>query len=270
MIERNIVDPQIINWIFNNSLLLSTRQVPIKKFLKLQYGGGKSLRISYDNNEYVFEKIEINGEYYALYTMNDDECVSVIINKKEGIAEIHSISNHSTCIKTNTLNIGSTILKLTIKMFKKYKEYLDIKKIVLTDNSIKQCCKNSIILSKMLILLNGDTWYGKYGFRPYNNQTNQIDERLSNKYNKNKDIIIKITIKDANILKYINLTNKKSIIEDVEELVKLHPDYLLKDFIKSFLHEYDKTCKYFVLFYEQLFEDIGLFDFHQRYFGLEL
>jgi hypothetical protein len=157
---------------------------------------------------------------------------------------------------------------------KKYKDQLGIKKIVLSDNSIKQCnnlqSSNNIILSKMLILITGDTWYGKYGFRPYDNIKNRIDKNLIIKYDNNKKIMDTITIKDANILKYIEITNKENIIEYIKKLVKLHPEYLLRDFVKSFLQKYDKMCKYFALFYEQLFDNIGLYNFHQKYFGLEL
>ena len=80
----------------------------------------------------------------------------------------------------------------------------------------------------------------------------------------------KITISDVNIIKYIKLTNKKKIIDDVVKLVQLHPNLLLKDFIQNFINEYDKTCKYFYLFYERLFEKAGLTDFHRLYFGLLL
>ena len=79
-----------------------------------------------------------------------------------------------------------------------------------------------------------------------------------------------ITISNANILKYIKLTNKKSIIRDVEKLLEKNSNYLLKDFIKSFIHNYDKTCKYFNIFYEQLFDDIGLYNFYKNIFGLQL
>jgi hypothetical protein len=266
MIERN----KIVNWIFNNSLLLSTKRVPIKKFLKLQYGGGKSLKVTYDGNEYKFEKIEINGEYYALYTSNEEECVAIVIDIENKTGEIHGIGNNPTCIKTNTLNVGSTLLKITIKILKKYKDKLGINKIVVTDNSIKICGKYDIKLSIMLILLSGDTWYGKYGFRPYNNRKNEIDELLNEMYKKNKEIIDKLTIKEANILKYIEMTGKISLIEETKLVLKNNPNYLLRDFIKSFIKDFDKTCKYFALFYEQLFIDINLTDFHQRYFGLQL
>ena len=58
-----------------------------------------------------------------------------------------------------------------------------------------------------------------------------------------------ITIEKANILKYIELTDKKQIIEDIKELIKTNPDMLLKDFLNFFLKDYDKSCKYFFTFY---------------------
>jgi hypothetical protein len=36
---------------------------------------------------------------------------------------------------------------------------------------------------------------------------------------------------------------------------------LLKEFFSIFIKKYDKTCKYFIMFYEKLFNDIGLNDF---------
>ena len=66
------------------------------------------------------------------------------------------------------------------------------------------------------------------------------------------------------------MTHKSSLIEETKILLKNNPNYLLRYFIKSFIKDYDKMCKYFALFYEYLFKDIKLYDFHQRYFGLEL
>ena len=80
----------------------------------------------------------------------------------------------------------------------------------------------------------------------------------------------KITIKQANIIYYIEKTNKESLIKDVKQLVDLHPEYLLKDYIKNFLKKYEKTCKYFIKFYYNLFNDINLTDFYKQSFVLEL
>ena len=100
------------------------------------------------------------------------------------------------------------------------------------------------------------TWYGRYCFRPVDISTYELDKISNIKYNNNINIMKTITIYQANIIKYIKLTNKKSIISNVENLVKNNPDYLLTDFIKSFLLEYDLTCKYYNLFYRELFDGI--------------
>jgi hypothetical protein len=157
-------------------------------------------------------------------------------------------------------------------MLKKYKDILGINMITLTDNSIKNCKKNNIILSKMLILLTGDTWYGKYGFRPYDIQVKSINDMMNNKYNKNRKIMSKITIKEANILKHISraLARREGIVEDIKKLLAVQPNMLVTDFLTQFLKNYDKTCKYFSLFYEDLFEDLQLTDFYKQSFAMKL
>ena len=50
------------------------------------------------------------------------------------------------------------------------------------------------------------------------------------------------TITEANIVKYIELTKKERIIEDVKKLISLHPNMLLTDFLNQFIKDYDKTC----------------------------
>jgi len=284
--------------IYRNSFILHyPNKITSKEFCKLfdQIGGGKKLTIEYNNEKIIFEESQINDNYYVLYSLDDSEfeCVSVIIDKTSKQAEIHGLGNYSKCIKDTNINVGSLLLRLTLKMLEKYKERFNIKYIVLTDNSLKKCDNVYIKLSSMMILLSGHTWYGnsynlcecprnkihsefclygKYGFRPYDLKTSklELDTRLNKKYEKNIKIMNTITISEANILQYIKLTNKESIIKDVEKLLEKHPTYLLKDFIKSFIHNYDNTCKYFNKFYEKLFDDIGLYNFYKNTFGLEL
>jgi hypothetical protein len=43
---------------------------------------------------------------------------------------------------------------------------------------------------------------------------------------------------------------------------------LLTDFLNQFLKDYDKTCQYFELFYEDLFDDLGLTSFYKQSFVL--
>lgn len=271
------MNKKIIFDIYRNSFILHyPNKISSKQFYKIcnQIGGGKKLTIEYNNEKYKFEESPINDNYYVLYSLDKSEleCVSVVIDREGKQAEIHGISNYPSCLKDTNTKVGSLLLKITLKMLEKYKERFNIKHIILTDNSLKKCGDNYIKLSMMVILLTGHTWYGSYNFRPYSIKTNKLklDEFLNTKYENNIEIMNTITISDTNILKYIKLTNKKSIIRDVEKLLEKNPNYLLKDFIKSFIHNYDKTCKYFNIFYEELFDDIGLYNFYKNIFGLQL
>ena len=118
----------------------------------------------------------------------------------------------------------------------------------------------------MLILLTGHTWYGKYCFRPYDILNNSIDKILTNKYENNMKIMNNITIYKSNINNYIRETKNEKLINAVNKLVSTNPDMLLKYFLTNFLKEYDKTCDYFIIFYDKLYDDIGLYDFHRLAF----
>lgn len=254
-------------------------------------GGGKTLSVSYNDSIYKFEESEIDDNHFILYSYEENplDCVSIIISKEDKLAEIHGIGNYQKCLQNSNTNIGSTLLKITIKMLKKYKDKLGINMITLTDNSIKNCGKENIILSKMLFLLSSDTWYGKccghnicpkytnsknlcmygkYGFRPYDIQVKSMNKRTNKEYDKNKEIMKSITITQANILKYIKITKKERIIQDVKKLLLVEPNMLVTDFLSQLLKDYDKTCKYFSMFYEELFKDLGLTDFYRQSFAL--
>jgi hypothetical protein len=197
----------------------------------------------------------MDEDYYILLSESYDEfdCISIVINKENKVGEIHGIGNFKSCLIDSNTKVGSTLLKITIKMLKKYKDTFGINKIVLTDNSVKKCQSNKedIKLSHMLILLTGDTWYGKYGFRPINVKTYNYDEILIENYNNNKFIINKITIKEANIMKYIKMTKNKDVINAVEKILEKNENMLLKDFLQKFLKEYEVTCQYFSVFYDK-------------------
>jgi len=272
--------------IFRNSEILRLNKISLKYiFPIIPFKGGTingktKLTVLYDNIKYTFHESEINENNYILYSDHDIynpiDCVIIIMSKIDDTkyyqAEIHGIGNDKSCLHDSTTNIsvGSLLLKITLKMLEKYHEKLNIKHVTLTDNSLKFCkdINDSIQLSLMLTLLTGHTWYGKYGFRPFNNKLNDYNNVLLNNYNKNTEIINNITIEKANILKYIELTEESHIIEAVKKILQTNPNMLLKDFFTNFLKEYDKTCKYFSKFYRILYQDIGLFDFQRKLFGL--
>jgi hypothetical protein len=137
----------------------------------------------------------------------------------------------------------------------------------------------------MLTLLTGNTWYGniknfcscprnknhtefclygKYDFKP-------VNERLIKKYDNNKKIMNTIKLKDIDLIKYLKMTKlNKEVIDNATKFIKTHQSLLLKDYLSSFLKEYDKTCEYFYDFYFTLFDDLGLYNFNHHTFELNI
>ena len=265
-----------------------TRKKPLqfRNFLTNQIGGGKKLKVTYEENEYIFEEA-LDKNYYILWSKDEFECSTVVIDIDTKTAEIHNISNYASCLATTNTNIGSTLLRITIAMLKKYKDKFDINKIFITDNSVKKCGNKNITLSTMMILLTGDTWYGKYGFRPR-------EERFVKKYNNNKTIMNTIELKDIDLIKYLKKTKMckdtlslrsrvldknfnssnlhfcSDIIKISKKFIKDHPKMLLKDYLTKFIKDFDKTCEYFYDFYEDLFDDLELCYFQGRSFMLSI
>lgn len=157
-------------------------------------------------------------------------------------------------------------------MLKKYKDKFQIKMIILTDNSIKKCQNTYIKLTLMMTLLTGNTWYGKYGFRPIKiiNNEYDYDEFEYKKYEQNKNIMMKIKISDINLIKYIKKTKNQHLINATEQIVNNTPNMLLKDFLSNLLKNFDVTCKYFSKFYEKLYSKISVYDPHRKFYGIKL
>ena len=166
--------------------------------LNYQIGGGSKLTVEYKNNKYTFEEIH-DDNFYVLYSIdkNPFDCVVVVISKEFKIAEIHGINNIESFMIYSNTNVESKLLQITIMILKKYQHILDINYIVLTDNSLKKCNNKDIKLSTMLILLTGDTWFGKYGFKLYDNSKNKLDYYLNKKYDK---IIVSIDAKNGIVM----------------------------------------------------------------------
>jgi hypothetical protein len=162
--------------LFRNSNILKLHKIQARHIFPIlaQKGGtikGKiKLTVEYDNIIYTFYESEIDENHYVLYTDYEEEnpnaCVIIVMSKindtKFYQAEIHGIGNDKSCLhdsKTN-IGVGSILLKLTLKMLKKYKDNLNIRHVTLTDNSLKFCknTKDGIKLSLMLTLLTGHTW----------------------------------------------------------------------------------------------------------------
>lgn len=257
------MDTKLRLFIYRKSELVRQNKTQLRHFFTEQIGGeGKKLKVTYNDKEYVFEET-MDKNYYVLFSKDEYDCVAIIIDIENKIAEIHGIGSYSSCLDDVNINVGSTLLKITLKMVKKYKDKF-ITKILLTDNSLKKCHDKNIKLSLMLILLTGETWYGKYEFRP-------TEKRLIKRYEDNINIMNTIKLSDIDLIKYLNMTSiNKDIIDKTKSFIKKHPSMLLKDYLSKFIKEYDKTCIYFYEFYEQLFIDLKLYNFYRNTFEMNI
>jgi hypothetical protein len=270
-----MIDLQLLKLIYRNSEIIRKENIKFKTFFNQKGGSTKNLTVNYKNNRYTFEESEIDKNYYILFSKNGDECINIIISEITNTAEIIGIKAYEDCLCDSNKNIGSILLKITMKLVKKYKDKYDIKTIILKDNSIKKCNNNNIKLPIMLILLTGDTWYGKYNFRPYiyNNYKYHLDKFNNKLYEKNKKKILSLKITDINLLKYISKTKNVKLIEATEKTILNNPSLLLIDFLSKILNKfngYDKTCNDFIKFYEKLYYDISLFDPIGKLYGIEI
>jgi hypothetical protein len=227
----------------------------------------KEFSIEYNDKTYIFERLHDDNSRLILYSYDgkNNDCVMLNINKKEKIINLDSFGKADKCYH-GEINIGSNLLRITLKMIEQYKDELKINKIVLSDNASLPCKKSrSLNMAMMMVLLTGDTWYGKYGFRPFN--SNELDKVNNEIYEINKNIMNIILLKDVNIKKYLKMIHKKYPLEFTKEMIKnilerekKYPDKLLKTFLGN-LHNpkmFDNTCHFFEVYYKKLFNDIGL------------
>lgn len=260
------------------------------------YEIGNKLTVTYNDQKYIFEEI-MDDDYYILFSKDDkDDRVMVVISKKEKTAEIHGLGKYTSCIMHTNENVDSILLHITIKMLRKYKYIFGIEMIILADNSLKKCHDYNIKLTNMLTLLTGNTWFGEYGFRPIELSNNKyiINEYSSQLYEKNKQIIDNLKIGDFDLIKYIIMSENEELINTTKQIIKQKPNMLLKDYLTNILKKYDETCQensedfprknYFInksedffdnekcenfnKFYMELYDDIGLYNFHKQLFGL--
>lgn len=253
-------------------------------------GGKKHFTVEYKDHIYTFERLIDDKNKYILYSYDNtnSNCVILVVNKKEKIINISSLGSLEKCY-CDEIDIGSNLLQITLKMIKKYKEYFDINKIILKDNSTYQCIKGlikddtrkyngpTLNLGKMLTLLTGNTWYGNKGFRPYTPEY-ILDSFRNKSYQENLNKMNTIKLKEVDFKKYLLLIAKKypKKFTDIEinkllKLIEENKEILLKNFLNKFHSKdnFNSTCRYLYEYYEVLFKDLNLNNIDGLY-GLEI
>jgi hypothetical protein len=244
--------------------------------------GGSHINYIYEGIKF---KIFVNNDEDLIYLNinvdndeNKEQCIFVQIDKTIHTANIQNISFYKNCItnRFKTQKSGSFLLNMIISFLKSKRTEYDINKIQIQDNALKFCKekKDNIHLSLLSTLTGGHTWYGKYGFVPFNNTTFMMNRALCKIYMTNIQIMDTTLVKDTNVEKYVRKALKKEdmegMIEDIDGLFKFYNNKLLKTFLFQFMKEFDKTCVLFFRFYIKLAEDIQLYDFHRVSFYLPI
>ncbi len=264
-----------------NKLLLCENFYFNKYFNNYQVGGGKAWHTNLKFKGFNFRMNIIRDPDRTTFSIVGDhnlDCVVIFINHGTNYAVIHNISNIKGCIIAGQVykRGGSLLLQLIITFLKKNKTDFKIKRAVLTDNSFKYCKGDIITLSRMYILSTGHTWYGKYGFRPYDSQEEEPDRKLLKLYNQNYQIMKNAKVKDVKNLKKIiirgfNKLKPKNInLNNILNVIDMMQEKKLTKFIKMFLKDYDKYCKLFKEVELDIYTNMRLYNFHRNPFYLDL
>jgi hypothetical protein len=242
-------------------IIINKYKSPLKFYNKIyQNGGSNEMKINYNNEIFTFYEFEEN--YWALRDINDNDCVTIGIDPIEKEAFINNINADTVkCGNTILTNQGSHLFKITLNFLIDNKDKFGINKIKLTDNAVKNCPNSKRInLGFFLTLLTGETWYGKYGFRP-------IDSDYKKHYRYNREIMNTVTINDINMNEIIEmLLNKKEIKEkQYTYYIKIYNKYkkqniLVKDFLTKIFKKdiYDKMCNIFNYLHQVISQKLNL------------
>ena len=127
----------------------------------------------------------------------------------------------------------------------------------------------------MHTLLFGDTWYGKYGFRPFNGDTNKINKQLNKIYENNKKIVDTVKVKTTKIFLYIydkniKIMGEKKANHKFNKMFKECKDMTISQFFQHMYMDYKETCKTFINFYLLFAIECGIRDFSKTEFFLDL
>lgn len=166
-----------------------------------QFGDG-TLIFNYKDHKIKFKKYKDENNNIELYLKTidkNDNCIVITIDNNSNVGYISSINSiFGKCLAQKELNNnGITYIKISIELLKKYKSEFKINKIMLSDDALFYYNKNTKInLSKLNFLQYNESYYGRFGFVP----SNENDKR---NYISNQKILLKLKTKKINLIKIL-------------------------------------------------------------------
>jgi len=207
------------------------------------------------------------------------DCIIIAVDLKDRNAIIHGLSHYNKCTKPfieQGKGGGSILLKFALGIIKVNKDIFNIDRIILEDNAQKDCnnCDKKR-LSNLYFLMNGNTWYGKYGFRPYDKNDQISDKKRIKKYIRNQKIIEDIKVKDIPLVKYMNDAIIKHNIKNIDmdilgPKIESLGNEPLSSIIKVLMDGYNSFCCIFAHIINKIYKKLGMYQFYGESFYVDV
>lgn len=234
----------------------------------------------YEYNGYKFN-ISFDEEddrvTYAIYNKNNFPCMVIFIPKYEHYAYIETLSSVDGCVLSGNpkTKLGTLLLHMTLNFIEnQLKNKYELKYIQLKDNSLFRCEKTqtTIEFDSFYMLTHGNTWYGKYGFIPYDVEKQRTDKVTLKYYKLNQKLVDKkiSQIELENILQKANKKINFSSNEKIKSFVDKYKDNTIQKFMYDMAKKYDKTCDIISLIYKEIMRQIGMISLHGKSYYLKL
>ncbi|AYV75427.1 MAG: hypothetical protein Terrestrivirus1_301 [Terrestrivirus sp.] len=237
--------------------------------------GGFVYYYDFKNKMYRFNvnvEDEDDRTTYAIYNNAGLVCMMLFIPKKNHYVYIQTISAENSCVMSGNpkTKIGTLLFLMTLDLIKtKLTDKYGLKYIQLHDTSYYYCekLKDKIEFDSLYMLSHGDTWYGKYGFIPFNETTQKINKDNMKIYENNKKIVNSKLMKNTKIKQYLNKLMSK---EKIDKLYDIYKDKTINEFFYDLSKQHDKTCYITGKIYKQFMVDNGIINLHGGTYYLPL
>ena len=229
---------------------------------------------TYNFKVFMSESVDNETISYAIHNNDDDtkdnKCMLIFYEKKYKFCYLHTVSYHNKC----TLNMpheggGTLMFKFALEFIENYvRPKYKVKYIQLRDNSTKICkqIKESIKLDSLKMLTTGETWYGNYGFVPFDNYKIKTDKAKMKNYKDNQRIVKTTLVKNTNVEKYMKkaITKFETPINNaiIQIMVQEYYNDSIMNLLKNLMEVYETGCGIFYYIYEQLMMDLNMVDLH--------
>ncbi len=260
---------------------------PSKNFKKM------IIETNYEKETFIYEKKRIlffkttenDKVTYSIKKMNDEtvkECLFIDIEfnvnlyttkENKNAAYISSLENNGDCeyYKLNKKISGTELIDIAIEFIKAKKKEYNITTIYLKDNADKICEGiPAERMSRVYTLLNGHTWYGLRGFRPFSPNNNKYNSEYIENYENNLMLNKLLKVKHVNNLNYIiydsykKYVNSKIKKENLIEIIsdnkfnEKYGEYNLGLFLKYLLDKNYIDCYIYFDFAYHIFKNINI------------